>query len=93
MRHELVHRLTHVGLRLRVSLPGRGRLGRAGALARTALHVAALVLLLAALPMAVAVAVTALLVDPLAGWFAVLATVAVAPALARRLALVGSPTA
>ncbi|MFB6361625.1 MAG: hypothetical protein ABEH59_09935 [Halobacteriales archaeon] len=87
MRHELVHRLTHVGLRLPASLPDRGHLGRAGALARTALNVAALVLLLAALPMAVAVAVTALLIDPLAGWFAVLATVAVGPALARRLAV------
>jgi len=32
-----------------------------------------------------AVAVTALLLDPLAGWLMVLATVAMAPALARRL--------
>lgn len=93
MRHELVHRLTHVGLRRPASLPGRGLLGRAGALARTALRVAALVLLLAALPMAMAVTVTALLLDPLAGWFAVLATVAVAPTLARRLTVGGPATA
>jgi hypothetical protein len=43
--------------------------------------------------MAMAVTVTALLLDPLAGWFAVLATVAVAPALARRLAMGGPVTA
>jgi hypothetical protein len=85
MRHELVRRLTHAGPDVPASLPGRGLLGRAGALASHALRVAALVALLAALPLAVAVAVTVLLVDPLAGWVAVLVTVSAAPALARRL--------
>ena len=85
MQHELVHRLTQAGRHVPASLPGHDRLGRVRALARTALNVATLLILLAALPMTMAVAVTALLLDPLAGWLMVLATVAMAPALARRL--------
>ena len=87
MRHELVHRLTHVGPRhLAESLPGRG-LRRAGALARAALYVGALVALLAVPPLALAVAVAALLVDPVVGWLAVLVTIAATTTLARRLSV------
>jgi hypothetical protein len=84
MKHELVHRLTHVGPSVPASLPGRG-LRRARALARVALYVGALVVLLAVPPLALAVAVAALVVDPMVGWLAVLVTVAVTTTLARRL--------
>lgn len=86
MKHELVHRLTHVGPRhLAESLPGGGLLRRAGALAQVALYVGTLVALLAVPPLALAVAVAALVVDPVVGWLAVLVTVAVSTTLARRL--------
>lgn len=92
MRHELVHRLTHVGHQhLAESLPGRGVIRRAGEIARPALHAAVALAFVAVSTLAVQLAAiaagTAVPAHPLAVWTGVLVATATAPVLAVRLAV------